>query len=326
MSHQTPAEVNEASPTSLGGLVGQLGVVDQVSVALLAAKHDRKKMDHALLVGGPGLGKSQLAKVVAGEMGTEFHEVLGQSISSPADLNALLLAAKDRDIIHIDECHELDKEYQTSLYLALDQRRVTLQSRAKGGPQSITLGDFTLLLSTTDEYGLLQPLRDRMRLVLRFQFYSADELTALTLQRAETLGWQVHEEVLPEIARRARGTPRLALRLLQSCRRVCRSEGESTITNGHLLRACELEQIDGIGLGPTEQQYLRALADGASRLNVLASLLGLPSRTVSQVVEPFLLRSGLVVKDDNGRRELTAKGMERLPNSEQHRDEMEDRS
>lgn len=324
MNHQTPSEVNEVSPNSLGGLVGQRSVVDQVSVALLAAKQDRKKMDHALLVGGPGLGKSQLAKVVAGEMGTEFHEVLGQSISSPADLNALLLAAKDRDVIHIDECHELDKEFQTSLYLALDQRRVILQSRAKGGPQSIPLGDFTLLLSTTDEYGLLQPLRDRMRLVLRFQFYSTDELTALTLQRAEALGWLVHEGVLPEIARRARGVPRLSLRLLSSCRRVCRSEGESTITNGHLLRACELEQIDEIGLGPTEQQYLRALADGASRLNVIASLLGLPARTVSQVVEPFLLRSSLVVKDDQGRRELTAKGRIRVPNSEQLREAMED--
>ena len=114
------------------------------------------------------------------------------------------------------------------------------------------------------------------------------------------------------MAERARGTPRLALRLLQSCRRVCRAEGERTITAEHLRRACELEQIDGIGLGPTEQRYLSVLAEGASRLNVVASMLGLPARTVSQVVEPFLLRAGLIVKDDAGRRELTARGRERI--------------
>jgi Holliday junction DNA helicase RuvB len=124
--------------------------------------------------------------------------------------------------------------------------------------------------------------------------------------------WSVQEELLPPIAQRSRGTPRLALRLLQSCRRVCRAESESTITIRHLQRACELEQIDVIGLGPTEQLYLRALADGASRLNVIGSILGSPAKTVSQVVEPFLLRSGLIVKDDSGRRELTAKGREHL--------------
>jgi Holliday junction DNA helicase RuvB len=312
MADQRPTEVNDIAPTSLSHLVGQRGVVDQVAVALEAAAADGKKMDHALLVGGPGLGKSQLAKVVAAEMGTGFHEVLGQSISGPADLNALLLGAKDKDVIHIDECHELDREFQTSLYLALDQRRVILQSRAKGGPQSIPLGDFTLLLSTTDEYGLLQPLRDRMRLVLRFQFYSDEDLATLTLQRAEAMGWELHEEVLPLIAERSRGTPRLALRLLQSCRRVCRAVGESVIILGHLRRACELEGIDRLGLGPTERQYLDVVAGGASRLNVVASMLGLPARTVSQVVEPYLLRLGLAVKDDQGRRELTAKGRDHL--------------
>ena len=320
MAEKSRTEVNDVSPSSLRQLVGQRGVVDQVAVALQAAAADGKKMDHALLVGGPGLGKSQLAKTVAAEMGTGFHEVLGQSITGPADLNALLLGAKDRDVLHIDECHELDREYQTALYLALDQRRVILQSRAKGGPQSIPLADYTLLLSTTDEYGLLQPLRDRMRLVLRFQFYSDEDLATLTLQRAEALGWKLHEELLPLIAERSRGTPRLALRLLQSCRRVCRSENESTITGRHFLRACELEGIDRLGLGPTERKYLGVVAEGASRLNVVASMLGLPTRTVSQVVEPYLLRLGLAVKDDQGRRQLTAKGRDHLssrdPNSD----------
>jgi Holliday junction DNA helicase RuvB len=137
------------------------------------------------------------------------------------------------------------------------------------------------------------------------------------VHRTRSLGWDIHEEILPLIAKRARGTPRLALRLLQSCRRVCRAEGEDEITDVHLRRACDLEQIDELGLGPTEQQYLRLLADGPMRLNVIASILGLPTRTVSQVQEPFLLRAGLVVKDDQGKRTLTRVGYDHL-NGDQH--------
>lgn len=317
MIDRPSTEINDVAPTSLKHMVGQRGVMAQIAVATDAAFADAKKFDHALLVGPPGTGKSQTAQIIAAEMATDLHEVLAQSITSAADLNALLLAAKDKDVVHLDEAHELDKEFQTALYLAVDQRKIILNSRSKTGPQSIPLADFTLLLSTTDEFCLLQPLRDRMRLVLRFEFYAAEELTTLLLQRSRALGWSVHEDLLPLVAQRARGTPRLALRLLQSCRRVCRAEGESTITGGHLRRACELEGIDEIGLGPTEQRYLAVLAEGSSRLNVVASMLGLPARTVSQVVEPFLLRSGLIVKDDAGRRELTAKGREHLPNRDE---------
>jgi Holliday junction DNA helicase RuvB len=315
MAERKPTEVNDVAPTSLGHLIGQRSVTDQVRVALDAAQQDGKKFDHALLVGPPGCGKTQTAKVIAAEMANGLHELLGQSITSPADFNAVLLAAKDGDIVFVDEAHELDKPYQTALFLALDQRKLVVGGGRTGrAVQNIPLADFTLLLATTDEYGLLSPLLQRMRLVLRFDFYGCEDLTTLLLHRSRGLGWPVSEAILPLIAQRSRGTPRLALRLLQSCRRVCRSEGESVITGGHLHRACELEQIDDIGLGPTEQQYLSALAGGASRLNVLGSLLGLPARTVSQVVEPFLLRSGLIVKDDQGRRELTAKGREHLSN------------
>jgi len=314
MTEKPSTEINDVSPTSLKHMIGQRNVLAQVAVAIDAAFADQKKMDHALLVGPPGVGKSQTARIIAGEMAADLHEVLGQSITCAADLNALLLAAKDKDVVHLDEAHELDREFQTSLYMAVDQRRIVLNSRSKTGPQSIPLADFTLLLSTTDEFCLLQPLRDRMRLVLRFDFYATDELATLLSQRSRALGWRVQEELLPQIGQRARGTPRLALRLLQACRRVCRAEGDSTITDAHLLRACELEGIDEIGLGPTEQQYLDALAGGASRLNVVASMLGLPTRTVSGVIEPFLVRLGFVVKDDQGRRELTGKAREHLSN------------
>ncbi len=306
-------DVNEVAPTSLNHLIGQQSVKAQVAVAIEAAFADGRKFDSALLVGGPGLGKSALASVIAQEMASDLHEVLGQSITSLADLNHLLLLPKCKDVCHIDEAHELDKTYQTALYLALDKKRVSIPGGKSGRtPTNIPIADFTLLLSTTDEFCLLQPLRDRMRLLLRFEFYSVEELTQVVRQRSVALRWNTEEEVLPLIAQRARGTPRLALRLLQACWRVCRAEGETSITVKHLERACLLEQIDGLGLGPTEQRYLSILAEGTSRLNVIASMLGLPARTVSQVTEPFLLRAGLIVKDDQGRRQLTARAREHL--------------
>ena len=151
----------DAGPEALHQMVGQRAVVAQVQVALDAARHDAAAFPSALLTSGPGLGKSQLARCIAAEMGTDFAEVLGQAIREPSDLNAILLAATANSVVHIDEAHELDKEFQTALYLALDQRKVLLSTRSSRGPQAIPLADFTLLLSTTDEFRLLPPLRFR---------------------------------------------------------------------------------------------------------------------------------------------------------------------
>jgi Holliday junction DNA helicase RuvB len=150
-----------------------------------------------------------------------------------------------------------------------------------------------------------------MKLLLRFDFYSDGELVKILRGRVQALRWEIEEMVLYTIGHRARGTPRLALRLLQASRRVCRAEGEAKITLLHTLRACDLEGIDGLGLGPVEQRYLKAVAGGATRLNVIASLLGLPAKTISEIVEPFLLRIGLIVKDDS-KRQLTAEGLAHL--------------
>ena len=310
-----PADLNDARPTSVRHLIGQPSVVEQIVVALDSAQHDGKKFDHALLVGPPGCGKTASAQVIASEMGADLIEVLGQSVGGIGDLNALLLQATDRSVVFVDEAHELDKSYQTALYLALDQRRVLLQGSRRGSsPIAVPVADFTLLLATTDEFRLLQPLRDRMRLLLRFQFYKDDALEQIVRQRVRALEWEVEDSVVPQIAQRGRGTPRLALRLLQAARRVARSVGESVVTVAHLERACRMEQIDDLGLGPTEQDYLRILLEGPTRLNVVASRLGLPARTVSEVTEPFLIRAGLVVKDDGGRRQLSATGREHASN------------
>ena len=268
-----PTDIGGCVPTSLRHLTGQAHVIKQVQVALDACQQDGRKIDHALLVGSPGLGKSALAAVIAQEMATGFHEVLGQSLTSLADLNGLLLAARKRDVLFIDEAHELRRTLQTALYLAMDKQCVFVRTGVSSTPMPIPIADFTLLLATTDEYCLLQPLRDRMKLLLRYEFYSEDELTQIQRIRCKGLAWNVEEAVFPLIASRSRGTPRLALRLLQSCHRVCRSLGETTITLDHLRHACELEQLDDAGLGPDEQAYMRILAAAPARLNVIASTL-----------------------------------------------------
>ncbi len=308
-----PHDLNDAAPSSLSHIIGQHGVTSQLRVAIDAAFEDHRRLDDCLLVGPPGLGKSQIAAVLSQELAVKSYEALGQSIKSASDLNALLLGAKDSEIVFVDEVHELPKIFQTALYLALDKRCIVV----KGGKsfQSIPLAQFTLLLGTTDEFCLLQPLRDRMRLLLRFEFYTNEELTKIVTHRAKSLKWEADESLPPLIAQRARGTPRLALRLLQACRRVCRAEGERMLSLHHLRKACALERLDDLGLGPIEQKYLRALAEGANRLNVIASLLGLPARTLSAVIEPFLLRAGLVYKDDDGRRQMTALGHDHLAKS-----------
>ena len=188
-----PTDVNAVRPTSISHIVGQKMVIDQVTVALDAAQQDARRFDHALLVGPPGCGKTSIAHVIAEEMAAPLIEVLGQSISSLADLNALLLSAKeDRTIIFIDEAAELEKSLQVALFLSLDQQKIILNGRQKGSsPISISLADVTLLLATTDEFDLLQPLRDRMRLLLRFQFYSPEELATLLRMRCAGLRWDI---------------------------------------------------------------------------------------------------------------------------------------
>ena len=219
-----PSDLNDVTPTSLNHIVGQKTVVDQLLVALTACFEDHRRLDDALLVGPPGLGKCQIAAVIGHELAVKTHEALGQSVKNIGDLNALLLGAGDKEVVFIDEVHELPKVHQTALYFALDKR----QDRRPGRqvlpePSPSPISRFCWARPTNTR--LLQPLRDRMRLLLRFDFYSVEELIKIVTHRAKALKWHLDETLPPLIAQRGRGTPRLALRLLQACWRVCRAEG-----------------------------------------------------------------------------------------------------
>ena len=312
---QPPTDLNAAAPPTLDHYVGQRGVVSQVKVALEAAFNDHQRFPHGLLTGAPGLGKTLLCQIIAREVAGEYHEVLGQTLAQPAELHDLLLQACDKSVILVDEADELPAVVQTTLYRAVEERKlfVPQSASANRGVRTIPLADFTLLLASNHEFCLVQPLRDRMKLTLRFDPYSEDELYELLRQRTRAMRWEADAEVLRLIAARGRGTPRLALRLLESCRRTCRSEGEERIGRHHFERTCELEGIDALGLDRQEVRLLRVLEDagGSVRLNVLASRLGLPARTVSDVFERHLVQLGLIDKSPDGRR-ITARGLAHL--------------
>ena len=174
--------------------------------------------------------------------------------------------------------------------------------------QALPVEDFTLIAATSEPYQILEPLRQRAKLHLELSFFTENDLMVVVERRCRGLSWDIEPQVLPEIAKRARGVPRLALRLTASARRVARADGRTLITAADLERACELEQLDSLGLGPLEQRYLRLLLDGPRRVNLLASALGVPGKQLSSVMEPFLIRAGLVDKDDTSRRILTPKG------------------
>jgi holliday junction DNA helicase RuvB len=305
-------EINDVAPTSLSHVAceSNRGVIEQCRIAIDAAFEDDRRLDDILLTGPPGTGKSSLSFVLSQEMAVPFHEVLGQNLRTPADLNNLLLSCESKSICLIDEVHEAPPAIQTALYMALDKRQIMV--RGGSSIQALPVADFTLIAATTEPYEILEPLRQRAKLHLELSFLSQSDLVTVVERRCRALSWDIEPAVLPEIARRARGVPRLALRLTASARRVARADGRTLIAVADLQRACSLEQLDVLGLGPLEQKYMQLLMEGPRRVNVLASMLGVPAKTLSTVTEPFLLRANLVSKDDASRRVLTPEGRRHL--------------
>jgi len=313
MSEDRATDIHDVKPSSLSHLIGNDHVRQQVQVALDSCFEDQVRFPDTLLCGPPGLGKSTWASVISKELCVELHETFGQAISGPAELNVLLLSAKDNELIHIDEVHTLPTEQQTTLFYALDQRKLIVQSG--NGQTTLPLSKFSFLLSTTDPHRILLPLAQRMRLVLDLEYLTEQELVEVVRRRSRALCWKVEDAALPVIACRGRGTPRIVLSILLSARRVARSQGEEVISLAHVENACRLDRIDGKGLTSQEQKYLHLLGTKSLRLNVLGSLLGIGSKVVSDVIEPYLVRSGLLIKDKNGLRQLTQEGLDHLSKS-----------
>ena len=302
-----PATIHTAQLPRLSDVIGQRAAVERLRVAVAAARADDRPLDHFLLTGAGGLGKTALVSIVAAEMGVPFRESLASSLNE-GGMASFLLDAADKQVLFLDECHELDSTNVTLLYRALAERKLFLPGSRK--VRALPLPAFSCFAATTDPHCLPPSFRERF-VELPLDFYSPAELAAIVRQRAAAMNWEVQPDVFQHIGVLGRGIPRLAIRLLSGCREVCRSRGEMTITVEHFEKACELEDRDRrLGLDRVERSLLAFLheADSPVRLNVLASRLGLTSKTVV-MHESFLVRSGLVVRTEQGRA-LAPEGIE----------------
>ena len=306
----TPKDLADAEPDSIYQMIGQTQVKNQVITAIDAAQQDGGRFETPVLMVGPGgCGKSQTAKCIANMIGTECRIVLAQTLRTTGDVAACFIEQKAGSVLFLDEA-VLPDAVQLAMYLAIDSKKVYVPGRNRS-PVALDLEPFTLLLATTHEFTLNDSLRQRCRMILRFQHYSEEDLRMIAKQRASALGWDVADEVFVEAAKRGRGTPRLVLRLLNASQRTARSEGAPTITMNHFRKTCVLEAVDCKGLDVNEQRYLQILLGGPQRVNVIASKMGLPRKTLQDVIEgDFLFRSSLIEKDDLSRRLLTPEGLQ----------------
>jgi Holliday junction DNA helicase RuvB len=242
---------------------------------------------------------------------SDFRTVLANSIRSPADLSALFLEQKRGSVLILEEASGLSDAVQLAMYLALDSHKIFI-SAAGRSPVALDIEPFVLILATTHAYTLNDSMRQRCRIVVNFKHYSPEELQEISRRRAHSLGWSVDDDVFREGSLRARGTPRLVLRLLNASMRTTRAEGARTVTWTHFRQACFLEGVDRMGCDLVEQQYLGILLEhGPSRLGMLTARMGLPRQTIEKVVESeWLIRGGFIEKDDQSRRVLTVRGQE----------------
>lgn len=302
---------NAHIPPTINHLIGQSHLIEKLRVALESSFADNRPLPHTLMTGPPGTGKTMLTKVLAREMASKYTEVMGQSLASVEMLHGTLVSHDEpKWIILIDEAHEMPLSVQTALLKIIDDNAVLLPFPKENSYHKIDLMPFTLALATTDPQKLLQPLRDRLKLVCQLRRYEGDDLVRILRQKSTQLGWEVADEVLEQVAVRAFGTPRLAVRLLESIHRTARAEGVHVLSSEHASKTFQIEEIDELGLGPDERMYLRILNESSKpvRLGVIASRMGQPPVAISQVVESNLLWLGLIERTDKGRL-LTGEGM-----------------
>jgi len=309
--------MNETEPliSSLNGIVGQTRAVNVLRTALDAYFNDRYKtgvelaFPHSLMCGPGGTGKTLLAETVSRESCSNCHTELAQNIANPGQMQGLLMMLEAGDIVFIDEIHELTPTVQVCLYRALEEGKVFLA----GNRKAVNLPPFCLIGATTDEYSLTNSMRQRFKILIRLTHYTEEEMSTLIRQRAKRLGWAIDGNSVGELAKRSRGVPRLAIRLLDAARRQASSESSDVIEAEHVRRMLEIEGVDALGFDLTEQRYLHLLRQyqgQAVRLNLLSTHMGLPRQTIEMLEKDFI-RLGLVDKTEKGR-VLTSQGIAHL--------------
>ena len=265
-------------------------------------------LPHILMTGPGGVGKTLFAELTARDCCVNCHTELSQNIANSSQMQGLLMMLEPGDILFLDEIHQMTSAVQVCLYRAIEGGKLFLG----GNRKAINLPPFCLIGATTDEYMLTTSMRDRFKILLRLTHYSDEEMTLLIRQRAKRLGWVIDDTSVNELAKRSRGVPRLAVRLLDAAKRVASSEASDMIEAHHVHRMLEMEGIDALGFDATEQKYLHLLRQhqGPVRLNVIATHLGVPRQTIDMLERDFI-RLGLISKTEQGR-VLTAAGCEHL--------------
>jgi Holliday junction DNA helicase RuvB len=294
-------------PKSLDDFVGQERVKEQLSIALEAAKRRGEALDHVLLAGPPGLGKTSLAYIVRNELGVGIRTVAGPAIERKGDLAAILTSLDDRDVLFIDEIHRLSPAVEEILYPALEDFRLDIIVGQGPAARTLTLDlpPFTLVGATTRTGLLTTPLRDRFGLTFRLDYYDAEQLCAIVHRSARILGVEIAVDAAEEIACRSRGTPRIANRILRRVRDVAQVRHQGSITTEIAREALLLLEIDEQGLDREARELLRSIAEkfdgGPVGLSTLAASLGEEQETIEDVYEPYLLQLGFIQRTPRGR-------------------------
>ena len=303
-----PEDVDAAlRPKTLDEFVGQKAARENLRVFIEAARNRGDALDHVLFFGPPGLGKTTLAQIVAREMGVGFRATSGPVIAKSGDLAALLTNLEDGDVLFIDEIHRLAPAVEEILYPAMEDRALDLMIGEGPSARSvrIDLPKFTLVGATTRQGLLTTPLRDRFGIPVRLTFYSVEELEKVIRRAAALLDLGIADDGAKEIARRARGTPRIAGRLLRRVRDFANVAGEATVSAKVADAALNRLEVDGLGLDAMDRRYMTMIADiykgGPVGVETLAAGLSEPRDTVEEVIEPFLIQMGLIARTARGR-------------------------
>ncbi|WP_088892684.1 Holliday junction branch migration DNA helicase RuvB [Leptolyngbya ohadii] len=295
-------------PQKLKDYVGQKALKEVLDIAIKAAQARQEGLDHLLLYGPPGLGKTTMSLILAAEMGVECKITTAPALERPRDIAGLLVTLKPGDVLFIDEIHRLPRVTEEILYPAMEDFRldITVGKGQSARMRSIPLHRFTLIGATTRVGALSSPLRDRFGIIQRLQFYELDELTQIVLRTAKLLGTEITEAGATEVARRARGTPRIANRLLRRVRDFVEVKAKgATIDQPIAADALELFKVDPCGLDLTDRRLLTVMIENfAGRpvgLETLAAATGEDAQTIEEVYEPYLLQIGYLQRTSRGR-------------------------